>query len=450
MGYFNYYFYKKFIRTFVNSLFKFFKKHKKIAICLLAFLIYVIINNKCFGFNVEYNDIVYDVPDLPFSTEEHPDFVFGTIGTNRFGVGYPAADVANDKFFFTDTNTVRYNITGTSTYGEWYWYDLTIPTNGATIGNWSAQKLTTHGFLTFNSTGSVIISSVDIYASSTSTDISFVKNSDSYFIPDYIQASFVSTREDLETSGNDKIIINPGSFANEIELRLYNTDANILLFSTPLSNYDNYVEREDLENPFSNLVYKIPYDALPSFTLQNGVNYAFRLIYFNEQQVITNISLPFTANGDITGGGTDNTTNTDINNSIKNTNQKLENIEETITDSTIDVDVENDLPSVDVQDPTQQGIDNIFNSIYNAFCTGEAQDIILPIPYTEKNITISPYYVKDMLNNNGVGWLYTFIQAFWSYLFGRFIIKDISNKINKIKSGDIDNIQNTNIKEDML
>lgn len=129
MAYFNYYFFKKLIRTFINFLFKFFRKHKKIVIFLLLFISYLLISNKCFAFNVEYNDKVYDVPDLPFDMEEHPDFIFGTIGTTKFGVGYPASDVAYDKFFFTATNTVRYNKTGTTTNGEWYWYDLTIPTN---------------------------------------------------------------------------------------------------------------------------------------------------------------------------------------------------------------------------------------------------------------------------------------------------------------------------------
>lgn len=333
---------------------------------------------------------------------------------------------------------------------------------GATFGSWSTANTTSGGILIFAASGEIIISSVDIYTSYASDEISFVKNSDSYFVPDSVRASFVSTREELETSTNDMIIINPGSFADVIELRLYNVDTNTLIFSTPLKDYDDYVEREDLENPFSNLVYKIPYSVLPSFTLQNGVNYDFRLVYIDDQGVLTNVSLFFTANGNTTGGGGtggeggeggdtgDNITNSDINNSIKDTNDKLDNIEDTITDSNIDVDVENDLPSVDVADPTQQGIDNIFNSIYNAFCKGEAQDIVLPIPYTGKNITISPYYVRDMLNNNGASWVYMFMQAFWAYLFGRFIIKDMSNKINKIKSGDIDNIQNTNIKEEML
>ena len=138
-----------------------------------------------------------------------------------------------------------------------------------------------------------------------------------------------------------------------------------------------------------------------------------------------------------------------INQNLEQVSSDLKDIKDTLTDSTVD-STASDLPSIDVTDTTQNGIDNIFSSIYNAFCVGQAQDIVFPIPFTNKNITLNPYYVKDMLENNGASWVYTFIQAFWGYLIGRFIIKDVSNKINKIKSGNIENIQNNNIKEDML
>lgn len=130
-------------------------------------------------------------------------------------------------------------------------------------------------------------------------------------------------------------------------------------------------------------------------------------------------------------------------------NQNLQDINETIKDDSIDSQA-SDLPSATIENPTENGLNNIFTSIYNAFCSGTAQDIVFPIPFTGKNITLSPYYVRDMLNNNGATWVYTLIQAFWGYLIGRYIIKDISRKITKMKSGDIENIQNTNIKEDML
>lgn len=134
---------------------------------------------------------------------------------------------------------------------------------------------------------------------------------------------------------------------------------------------------------------------------------------------------------------------------VQENTEATQHLENTITDDTV-TSTASDLPSTDVQDSTQNGIDNIFQSIYNAFCTGEAQDIIFPIPFTNKNITLSPYYVRDMLNNNGASWVYLLIQAFWGYLIGRYIVKDISHKITKIKSGDIENIENNNIKEEML
>lgn len=55
-----------------------------------------------------------------------------------------------------------------------------------------------------------------------------------------------------------------------------------------------------------------------------------------------------------------------------------------------------------------------------------------------------------MLSNNGANWIITIIQAFWWYIISRFIIKDIMRKIRKIKQGNFESIQDTNIKEDML
>lgn len=134
---------------------------------------------------------------------------------------------------------------------------------------------------------------------------------------------------------------------------------------------------------------------------------------------------------------------------INQTTDAVESLENTISDDTVTSSA-SDLPSVNVNDPSQNGINNIFQSIYNAFCTGQAQDIIFPIPFTNKNITLNPYYISNMLNNNGATWIYTLIQAFWGYLIGRYIVKDVSKKITKIKGGNIENLENENIKEDML
>lgn len=134
---------------------------------------------------------------------------------------------------------------------------------------------------------------------------------------------------------------------------------------------------------------------------------------------------------------------------IQQQTEAIEDLNNSITDTNIESSA-SDLPSIDIIDPSQNGIDNIFQSIYNAFCVGQAQDIIFPIPFTSKNIILSPYYVRDMLNNFGGNWIYTLIQSFWGYLIGRFIVSDISKKITKIKSGNVENIENENIKEEML
>lgn len=138
--------------------------------------------------------------------------------------------------------------------------------------------------------------------------------------------------------------------------------------------------------------------------------------------------------------------NTTINQQNAN---NLQNINDSINNSDVEFS-DSSLPSDNTEDITQEGINGIFSSIYNAFCTGSAQDIVFPIPFTGKEITLSPNYVREMLNSSDANWVINFIELFWWYIISRFIIKDISKKITKIKSGNIENIENDNIKEEML
>ena len=148
-----------------------------------------------------------------------------------------------------------------------------------------------------------------------------------------------------------------------------------------------------------------------------------------------------------------NNADRNVQNAILNTNyeinENLNDINNSITSDDVNFN-DIDLPSDDSEDITRDGVNNIFTSIYNAFCTGQAQDIVFPIPFTNKNITLQANYVRQMLSNNGASWVITIIEAFWWYLISRFIVKDIMNKINKIKSGNIESIEQDNIKGDML
>lgn len=108
------------------------------------------------------------------------------------------------------------------------------------------------------------------------------------------------------------------------------------------------------------------------------------------------------------------------------------------------------LPSDGNQDITQDGINNIFTMIYNAFTSGIAPDIIIPIPFTGQSFTIPANYLQTILSNTSFSFISNIIELFWWYVISVFIIKDISKKMNKIKSGDVENLENSNIKEDML
>lgn len=157
--------------------------------------------------------------------------------------------------------------------------------------------------------------------------------------------SFVSTASQLSSDDNDNIIIFPGDFSDSLYLRLYDSTNNNLFFNVFLSDYDDYIEREDLDNPFSDLVYKIPYSILPKFSFESGNTYEFRLVYI-ENDVLKNISVFFTPSYSF---NSDTTTNTDINNSINETNEELQNINSSINQTNEQLeDLNNNITSDDI------------------------------------------------------------------------------------------------------
>lgn len=86
-------------------------------------------------------------------------------------------------------------------------------------------------------------------------------------------------------------------------------------------------------------------------------------------------------------------------NAIENQTQSIDNINNSITDSNVDNSSIN-LPTDNTNDPTQSGVDNIFQTIYNSFTSGTAQDIVFPIPFSNNNLTIQPNYVSNMLGSS--------------------------------------------------
>ena len=101
-------------------------------------------------------------------------------------------------------------------------------------------------------------------------------------------------------------------------------------------------------------------------------------------------------------------------------------------------------------DITENGISQVFTTFYNAFTSDSAKDLVIPIPFTDKNIVVHSDMLENALSGSVFKPLIVLIKAFYWYLISRFIYLDISKKINKIKSGNVESVENNNIKEDML
>lgn len=134
------------------------------------------------------------------------------------------------------------------------------------------------------------------------------------------------------------------------------------------------------------------------------------------------------------------------NEKLDKTNQKLDDVNKNITDTNINAD-SSSLPTDNTHDITENGFNNIFNLLYNTFTTQTAQDLVITIPFTKKSFTINSQTVYTGVD---LGFVKTLIESFWYFTISYFIVHDISKKINKIRSGDIENVQQDNIKEDLL
>lgn len=174
-----------------------------------------------------------------------------------------------------------------------------------------------------------------------------------------------------------------------------------------------------------------------------------------------------------------NSSNTDVVNAVTNTSEQTQNIISTTsaetqnTISSTSAETQNlitnqtqqsqaqyndftnttmndndiDLPTENNQDITSSGFDSIFTSMYNVFTTDNAPDIVLPIPYANENITISPSVISSMIGNNVI---VSFIQAWYWFIVAYYIYKDVQKVIEKIKDGSIASSSDTNIKTEML
>lgn len=136
----------------------------------------------------------------------------------------------------------------------------------------------------------------------------------------------------------------------------------------------------------------------------------------------------------------------DINNGINNVNNSVNNLNDSINNDNVNADAST-LPSDDTTDITANGFNSLFDKIYTTFTSNVSKDLVITIPFTNKSFTVNSV---NVYGNADLGFVKTLIEAFWYFVISYFIVKDISKKINKIKSGDIEHVEESNVKEDLL
>ena len=154
----------------------------------------------------------------------------------------------------------------------------------------------------------------------------------------------------------------------------------------------------------------------------------------NFQQIITTINK--------TSQDTQNKLD-DVKKSIDDTNNFLKNTD--TDDSDYDFNANNN-----TNDVSSSALNNIFTTIYNAFTKTEVSDIEFPIPFVDQSITLEANFFRNLLNKYGFDFVVYLAQTVWLVAISTYIIKDISNYVDRLKTGEILTKSDTNIKTDIL
>lgn len=147
----------------------------------------------------------------------------------------------------------------------------------------------------------------------------------------------------------------------------------------------------------------------------------------------------------------------EIANSIDNNGNKIKNsIEKSTTDINNNIN-NNDTSEIDTSgitnsdttvDITQDGFNSIFTTLQNYFTSNNGGSLTLTIPFVNKSITISKSSVYG--NFKQLSTIENLASLVWYFVISLYIVKQVQKMINKIKSGNLEDVVDNNIKADIL
>lgn len=91
----------------------------------------------------------------------------------------------------------------------------------------------------------------------------------------------------------------------------------------------------------------------------------------------------------------------------------------------------------DTVNPTSDGFNTLFNTIYNAFCNTSSEPLTITLPFINKTFTIQPNIVSNGMQKAGLGVIVTLINSYYYFSVCLFIYKDIAKIVDDLKSGNI-------------
>lgn len=147
----------------------------------------------------------------------------------------------------------------------------------------------------------------------------------------------------------------------------------------------------------------------------------------------------------------------EIANSIDSNGNKIKNsIEKSTTDinnnlnnnDTSEIDTSGITNSDTTVDITQDGFNSIFNTLQTYFTSNNGGSMVLTIPFVNKSITISKSTVYGHFKQ--LSTIENLASIVWYFVISLYIVKQVQKMINKIKSGNLEDVVDNNIKADIL
>lgn len=467
MGFFNpiVYFVKSFIRFFVRKFFW-------LLIIILSFFIgFVLFHNKVFAVDSSIqldtsfiNDTVIATARAKIGSNiwDNQDYdIFITRANNNTWVSYYNAQSAfsnedlrlrlittNDNLFLSNFVNGVYQNYITFQNADCYWVSLNT--------NYSDSS-SNRGIVPCSRSGNnlyvyVVRSHFDI-VDSVGDLIS--QNTVDFSINPY----FITTDQELQTYDFDFLQINGGTTKYEIYYepleQTFTAEFNLVYnykgVSTNIDILPEYISVNTQENTWQ---INIPYNVLTNkVVVRNGETFSYTFDYkigYENGYSLSTGQLVYNLTSE-----QENTINQDSEKQLQGeilqtqqqTNDKLDNLDNTISSSNIDNSNVDDFSNLgnDFNATDNTGIDGLFQMLYDAFCTTEEQDLTFTIPFTNQEVTINASNISD----NYPTALKNFVGVFVWGLIGLYVLKDIRSTIDKISEGSPENV-GSDVKKEVL